>query len=249
MKHLKKLATTLNKNCLSFIATLALFVTYNGVNTACWFVMNQDELPKGSKKLRNFQMNALSTVIINKLLKDNLITKQNQDLYLYGLNGFILLFVNLLTSLLLGYFTNHLLEIIMFLILFIPLRSNAGGFHTKKKLTCYCFSNLMLLAIVYIPNLIISKTAYGIIAILFVLSNLLILCLAPIPNFNRIFDPSEKIVFKRRTHYVLLIEFCFVIFTSFFNFDYWSKLYMLVPIVVAFLLIIDFLTNKMRHLF
>ena len=54
MKHLKKLATTLNKNCLSFIATLALFVTYNGVNTACWFVMNQDELPKGSKKLRNF---------------------------------------------------------------------------------------------------------------------------------------------------------------------------------------------------
>ena len=194
-------------------------------------------------------MNALSTVIINKLLKDNLITKQNQDLYLYGLNGFILLFVNLLTSLLLGYFTNHLLEIIMFLILLIPLRSNAGGFHTKKKLTCYCFSNLMLLAIVYIPNLIISKTAYGIIAILFVLSNLLILCLAPIPNFNRIFDPSEKIVFKRRTHYVLLIEFCFVIFTSFFNFDYWSKLYMLVPIVVAFLLIIGFLTNKMRHLF
>lgn len=85
--------------------------------------------------------------------------------------------------------------------------------------------------------------------ILFVLSNLLILCLAPIPNFNRIFDPSEKIVFKRRTHYVLLIEFCFVIFTSFFNFDYWSKLYMLVPIVVAFLLIIGFLTNKMRHLF
>lgn len=159
------------------------------------------------------------------------------------------MFVNLLTSLLLGYFTNHLLEIIMFLILFIPLRSNAGGFHTKKKLTCYCFSNLMLLAIVYIPNLIISKTAYGIIAILFVLSNLLILCLAPIPNFNRIFDPSEKIVFKRRTHYVLLIEFCFVIFTSFFNFDYWSKLYMLVPIVVAFLLIIGFLTNKMRHLF
>lgn len=35
-------------------ASIALFVTYNGVNTACWFVMNQDELPKGSKKLRNF---------------------------------------------------------------------------------------------------------------------------------------------------------------------------------------------------
>ena len=148
-------------------------------------------------------MNALSTVIKNKLLKDNLITKQNQDLYLYGLNGFILLFVNLLTSLLLGYFTNHLLEIIMFLILFIPLRSNAGGFHTKKKLTCYCFSNLMLLAIVYIPNLIISKTAYGIIAILFVLSNLLILCLAPIPNFNAEF--SWRIEYVRQISFEVII--------------------------------------------
>lgn len=145
-------------------------------------------------------MNALSTVIINKLLKDNLITKQNQDLYLYGLNGFILLFVNLLTSLLLGYFTNHLLEIIMFLILFIPLRSNAGGFHTKKKLTCYCFSNLMLLAIVYIPNLIISKTAYGIIAILFVLSNLLILCLGSYSEFQPAFSTLAKKSFLKEEH-------------------------------------------------
>ena len=57
MKHLKKnWQLHLIKNCLSFIATLALFVTYNGVNTACWFVMNQDELPKGSKKLRNFKI-------------------------------------------------------------------------------------------------------------------------------------------------------------------------------------------------
>ena len=54
MKHLKKLATKLNKNCLSLIAILALFVTYNGINTACWFIMDQDELPKDSKKLRNF---------------------------------------------------------------------------------------------------------------------------------------------------------------------------------------------------
>lgn len=192
-------------------------------------------------------MNALSTSIINKLLENNLIAKQDQDLYIYGLKGFMLLFINLLTSLLLGYFTNHLIEIIIFLIFFIPLRSNAGGFHTKKKLTCYCFSNLMLLVIIYIPNVVVSKTAYGILAILFILSDLLIFCLAPIPNFNRVFDPIEKIVFRKRTRCILLIEFCFILIVSFFDSNYWTKLYMLVSIIVAFLLIIGFLTNKMRH--
>uniref|UniRef100_UPI00405738CF cyclic lactone autoinducer peptide n=1 Tax=Agathobacter sp. TaxID=2021311 RepID=UPI00405738CF len=54
MKLVKKIMTTANKYCLSFIAALALLVTYSGVNSACWYVMNQDELPKNSKKLRKF---------------------------------------------------------------------------------------------------------------------------------------------------------------------------------------------------
>lgn len=49
-----KFVTFINKRCLSLIAALALIVTYSGVNTACWYVMNQDELPKNAKKLRNF---------------------------------------------------------------------------------------------------------------------------------------------------------------------------------------------------
>lgn len=54
MKLVKKIMTTAYRNCLSLIAALALIVTYSGVNSACWYVMNQDELPQNSSKLRKF---------------------------------------------------------------------------------------------------------------------------------------------------------------------------------------------------
>ena len=49
-----KIVSWINSHCLSVIAALALFITYSGVNTACWYVLNQDPLPHNSKKLRNF---------------------------------------------------------------------------------------------------------------------------------------------------------------------------------------------------
>lgn len=49
-----KIVSWINLHCLSVIATLALFITYSGVNTACWYVLNQDPLPHNSKRLRNF---------------------------------------------------------------------------------------------------------------------------------------------------------------------------------------------------
>lgn len=106
-------------------------------------------------------MNLFSNIILNKLLRANLITEQDQALYLYGINGFLFLTMNLLTTFLLGYLTNHFIEMLVFLIFFIPLRSYAGGFHTKKKIICYCFSNLILATIVYIPTIAISKSNYG----------------------------------------------------------------------------------------
>ena len=54
MKLKKKIMTTGNRNFLSLVAALALLVTCWGVNSACWYVINQDELPKNSKKLRRF---------------------------------------------------------------------------------------------------------------------------------------------------------------------------------------------------
>lgn len=55
MKKLKKKVFEINaEKMLSLFATMALFITTVSVNSACWYVMNQDALPKGTKGLRKF---------------------------------------------------------------------------------------------------------------------------------------------------------------------------------------------------
>ena len=131
-----------------------------------------------------------------------------------------------------------------FFFIFIPLRSYAGGYHTKNKLTCYFFSNFMLLAIIYIPTITSSKTAFYVIGWLFFLSIILILRLAPIPNFNRSFDDIEQKIFMKRTRCILFIELLFIAITFVLHFSYWIKLLMLAPITVALLLILSLISNR-----
>lgn len=38
----------------TLVASLALFVTYSNVNSACIIIMHQPELPEGAKDLRRF---------------------------------------------------------------------------------------------------------------------------------------------------------------------------------------------------
>lgn len=189
-------------------------------------------------------MNRIINTIIQQLLKKQLIPKQDQELYSYGLKAFSFLFVNFLTALLLGFFTNRIREVIVFFLFFIPLRSNAGGYHTKNKLTCYFLSNFMLLAIIYIPTIASSKTAFCAIGWLFFMSIILIFQFAPIPNSNRSFDDIEQKVFMKRTRCILFIELLFIAITFILHFSYWIKLFMLAPITVALLLILSLISNK-----
>lgn len=43
-----------SKSFFSLIATLALVITTISVNSACWYVMGQDELPINAERLRKF---------------------------------------------------------------------------------------------------------------------------------------------------------------------------------------------------
>uniref|UniRef100_UPI004055DAB2 accessory gene regulator B family protein n=1 Tax=Agathobacter sp. TaxID=2021311 RepID=UPI004055DAB2 len=189
-------------------------------------------------------MKQITKAIVHQLLDKKLITKQDQELYLYGLNALILLLTNFFTALLLGHFTNHLIEVLVFFLFFIPLRSYAGGYHTKNKITCYFFSNFMILIIIHIPTIVSSKTAFSVISLLFFISIAIIILTAPIPNYNRIFDNIEQKVFMKRTRFILFIELLFIATSSILHLDYWTKLLMLAPITVSLLLIISIILKK-----
>lgn len=54
MKKIKGIVPKYSK-ILSCLASLALVITASNVNTACWYIMGQEELPENASKLRKFK--------------------------------------------------------------------------------------------------------------------------------------------------------------------------------------------------
>jgi len=96
--------------------------------------------------------NVLSKKLAKQLCMNGNIKEEEVDLYAYGFFSFFMYLSGILTSLLIGFVMNMFIESIIFLIMFMPLRSFAGGIHVSSYLKCYIISNIALISILYIIN-------------------------------------------------------------------------------------------------
>ncbi|MCM1061653.1 MAG: accessory gene regulator B family protein [Eubacterium sp.] len=96
------------------------------------------------------------------------------------------------------------LEIAVFMAVYIPLRSFAGGYHAKTPLRCYIFSVIMLIIVsIGLKYLYVTERVYY--AALAV-SALVVLVFAPVEDRNKPLDETEHKVYKRRTRLIAAVE-------------------------------------------
>ena len=95
---------------------------------------------------------------------------------------------------------------LIFLLLYIPLRSFSFGMHAKKSYQCWIMSPLFFLGIPYLIKIInISKSLSIIIALI---TALIIIACAPADTVKRpIINPKRRLKFKILTSIVCLIYF------------------------------------------
>lgn len=148
-----------------------------------------------------------SNKIVNIFINNNIISKNEKDIYIYGLEYItstaILLLILIPIFILAGMFV----EASTFLIVFITIRINAGGYHADSHLKCQ-----VLFAIIFSLNMIIIKliTVYlsqyliYFVLTISILSFIIIFCLAPIDHKNKPFIESEIISFRNRTRILCL---------------------------------------------
>ena len=119
------------------------------------------------------------------------------ELYIFGVNQFLNMLLNILTALFIGILFGETLQIVLFMLAYIPLRSYAGGWHSRTPLRCYIFSVIMLIAVsVSMKNLSGAEWIYYFILAAAVL---VVLILAPVEDRNKPLDEIEHKVYKRRT--------------------------------------------------
>lgn len=161
-------------------------------------------------------MEMLAIKFVNILINNNIIKKEDAEIYSYGFKEMIFITLNVLTTIFIGLIFNKMFEVILFMVTYIPIRVYAGGYHARTKLRCYIFSVLMLISVCYILKLYLLKS-YLSIGILAIISSGIILYLAPIEDKNKTLDEIEIKVYKKRTIRNLVIILIVLCTTLIFN--------------------------------
>lgn len=176
-------------------------------------------------------MKYVSVKLTDYILKKHIIHKEDYDVYQYGFQCFLELFVSTICSIIIAFSLNMVLECLLFFLFFIPMRSFSGGIHLNTYIACLCSSCLILLF-----TLLAAKylTVSGIISfIIFVGCAIIIKLSGPVDHPNRKVDSIENQTFVKRTNLVLLLHTLIAIIFLLFN----NKCLLLQAITYLFLCI------------
>lgn len=146
--------------------------------------------------------------ILNSFLQKQIaygnLKEEDIEIYYFGLKQSLMFLLHLMTTILVGVIMGEWLEAVVIMLVFIPLRSNAGGYHTRHHSSCYIFSTLltlfMLLGVKVLGWSAISMLLISIICG-FVIWNL-----SPMEDANKPLCELECKVYRKRTRMILLGE-------------------------------------------
>lgn len=136
---------------------------------------------------------------------------------------------------------DKILETIFFLMILIPLRQNAGGFHTKSRLSCGILSFIILTVALYSMSKITLNSRLQL--ILCIISIIIIFALAPVDNINNQLEDIEISVYREKTRKILVFELLLFMILFILCMVYWSSIIVISFIVTSILLVIGYVQN------
>ena len=184
--------------------------------------------------------NSLANRIAQLFVKQGIISEADKELYRFGFNQFLTIIFNVVTTLIIGCAFHMVISSVIFLIVYVPLRSYAGGYHANTPWRCYVLSTLVialvLIILKYFTNLLVCY------AIVLIAGTILCLLLSPVSDQNKPFDDTEQKVFKKVSHMILIIEIILSII-AFFVYLNLFKIISLAVFIEGIMLVLGKLKN------
>ncbi|ROR25255.1 accessory gene regulator B [Mobilisporobacter senegalensis] len=150
----------------------------------------------------------LSGNIAEQLIENGTVDVENKEIYVYGIEQLFILIMNIVTTLIIGLCFGMLWQSIIFMLIYLPLRSFAGGYHASTVLRCYVVG--IILSVIFLSINKCIPDASTIIIAMTVIASLIILLLAPVETSNKPLDQLELSMYKKRTRIILLSDICII---------------------------------------
>lgn len=92
----------------------------------------------------------ISNRIADRFTEKKVIPPEEKELYRFGVQQGLSIALNVVTTFVIGLVFRMVLESFLFLAVYIPLRSFAGGIHAKTANRCYVYSSFMIIAVLLV---------------------------------------------------------------------------------------------------
>lgn len=138
----------------------------------------------------------------NKLVFHQIISKEEVELYKFGMECLILKIAHCISYLCIAVCFQLVPELILIGCVLIPLRRSAGGYHAKTKTGCYLFSCCYISMVLILSQMVINQfLLWGLLA----LSDFIIFFLSPADNVNKRLDEKEKKYYRKKARVLLIL--------------------------------------------
>ncbi len=137
---------------------------------------------------------SISNKLLQYLIKADVIDKSEDALayYKYGLEITISSLLNIVLIFSIGIISGQLIESILFLICFIPLRRFTGGYHANSYLKCNILFSVLFIILLLIFNLTVTRVSFYGCIIMLVFSIAIFLSECPMEHSNKPLTDSQK---------------------------------------------------------
>lgn len=179
-------------------------------------------------------MNYLVSQIVNFITEQDVISDESdvQDFYRYGIEISISSLLNIVLVVIAGILIHHIIESIVFLTLFILIRSFTGGYHADTYFRCNLLMCTTFILTALANSIFSNKFSLLIIIVLICVTELIVSILGPIEN--KPIDDSKRIKLKIIGIVITLIINCTGLFLSR---SYLGTMIILTTFLIALLMI------------
>ncbi|MEA5083161.1 MAG: accessory gene regulator B family protein [Lachnospiraceae bacterium] len=176
-----------------------------------------------------------------KLIEKELIEQDEKEIYIFGLQQGFYFVLNIITAITIGIFMGKAREIIIYILMFIPLRMFAGGYHANSYCSCYIISSVITFFTLKMTT-IMEHSFYWL--SIGSVSILIIWLLSPIEDKNKPLEKEENKKYQKITRSILLFEITVAV--AMWMLKFYNAYFTIVSIfvVLALLLIVGWCKNQ-----
>ena len=126
-------------------------------------------------------MDKLEELLIEKEISKS----EDKDLIVYGLCTGIEVCFNIITTIVLGFLFEMVIESLVFFLSFSLIRTNAGGYHCQKAINCYLLSSGIVTLVLAMVRFTPKEFTHIVGVIILIISILILIRLAPVGTLTK----------------------------------------------------------------